>query len=88
MECLPWGVGPGGGSDPEGKRDPVPGVFFPGAQCEWTGPAPTDFPAHTNVLATPVVAMTLVSALLMVVVSRLTPGSRPGAGTMARYFAG
>jgi SSS family solute:Na+ symporter len=35
----------------------------------------------------PVVAMTLVSAFLMVVVSRLTPGSRPAAGTMARYFA-
>ncbi len=55
-ECLPWGVGPGGGSDPDCKRDPVPGVFFPGAQCEWTGPAANDFPAHTNVLATPVVA--------------------------------
>ncbi|HEY5951015.1 MAG TPA: VCBS repeat-containing protein [Kofleriaceae bacterium] len=56
MECLPWGVGPGGGSDPECKRDPVPGVFFPGAQCEWTAPAANDFPAHKNVLATPVVA--------------------------------
>jgi hypothetical protein len=56
MECLPWGVGPGGGHDDECKRDPVPGVFFPGAQCEWTGPAANDFPAHTNVLATPVVA--------------------------------
>src|SRR6188768_3980633 len=56
MECLPWGVGPGGGSDPECKRDPVPGVFFPGAQCEWTAPAANDFPGHVNVLATPVVA--------------------------------
>jgi hypothetical protein len=56
MECLPWGVGPGGGSDPGCKRDPVPGVFFPGAQCEWTAPDPNDFPGHVNVLATPVVA--------------------------------
>ena len=40
MECLPWGVGPGGGNDPTCKRDPVPGVFFPGAQCEWLGPPP------------------------------------------------
>src|SRR5512141_3129270 len=23
-ECLPWGVGPGGASDPTCKRDPVP----------------------------------------------------------------
>lgn len=56
MECLPWGVGPGGGSDPGCKRDPVPGVFFPGAQCEWTGPAADDYPDHKNVLATPMVA--------------------------------
>ena len=56
-ECLPWGVGPGGGSDPECKRDPVPGVFFPGAQCEWLGPPPGDgFPDHVNVLSTPMVA--------------------------------
>jgi hypothetical protein len=34
----------------------------------------------------PVVPMTIVSALLMVVVSRLTAGSRPGAATLARYF--
>lgn len=54
-ECLPWGVGPGGVSDPQCKRDPVPGVFFPGAQCEWTEPAADDFPDHKNVLATPLV---------------------------------
>ncbi len=34
----------------------------------------------------PVVPMTLISALLMVMVSRWTPGSRPGAATLARYF--
>jgi len=34
----------------------------------------------------PVVPMTLMSALLMVMVSRWTPGSRPGATTLARYF--
>jgi hypothetical protein len=57
MECLPWGVGPGGMNDPECKRDPVPGVFFPGAQCEWNGPPAGDpFPGHVNVLATPMVA--------------------------------
>lgn len=56
-ECLPWGVGPGGGSDPTCKRDPVPGVFFPGAQCEWLGPPPGDpYPDSVNVLATPMVA--------------------------------
>lgn len=56
-ECLPWGVGPGGTSDTACKRDPVPGVFFPGAQCEWVGPPAGDpFPDHKNVLATPMVA--------------------------------
>jgi hypothetical protein len=34
----------------------------------------------------PVVPMTVISALLMVVVSRWTPGSRPPAATLARYF--
>ena len=34
----------------------------------------------------PVVPMTLISALLMVVVSRCTAGSRPAAATLARYF--
>jgi SSS family solute:Na+ symporter len=34
----------------------------------------------------PVVPMTIVSALLMIVVSRLTAGSRPGAATISRYF--
>jgi hypothetical protein len=57
MECLPWGVGPGGTSDPACKNAPVPGVFFPGVQCEWLGPPAGDaFPAHVNVLATPMVA--------------------------------
>ena len=57
QECLPWGVGPGGTSDPLCKRTPVPGVFFPAAQCEWLGPPAGDaFPAHSNVLATPMVA--------------------------------
>jgi SSS family solute:Na+ symporter len=35
----------------------------------------------------PVVPMTIVSALLMVVVSRLTSGARPSAETIARYFS-
>jgi SSS family solute:Na+ symporter len=34
----------------------------------------------------PVVPMTLISALLMVMVSRWTSASRPGAATLARYF--
>jgi SSS family solute:Na+ symporter len=34
----------------------------------------------------PVVPMTLISALLMVVVSRITTASRPAAATLARYF--
>jgi hypothetical protein len=34
----------------------------------------------------PVVPMTLISALLMVIVSRWTSASRPSAATLARYF--
>src|SRR5947208_1478712 len=56
-ECLPWGLGPGGTSDPTCKNDAAPGVFFPGVQCEWLGPPAGDaFPDHVNVLATPMVA--------------------------------
>lgn len=56
-ECLPWDTGPGGPNDAACKRAPVPGVFFPGAQCEWLGPPPGDpYPGHVNVLATPMVA--------------------------------
>jgi hypothetical protein len=56
-ECLPWGVGASTMSDPACKNEPVPGVFFPGVQCEWLGPPAGDaFPDHVNVLATPMVA--------------------------------
>jgi hypothetical protein len=42
---------------------------------------------RTQVLALlPVVPMTLISALLMVIVSRCTPASCPAGVTLARYF--
>ncbi len=48
----------------------------------------TRIAAGTTVLGfLPVVPMTLVSALLMVIVSRLTARSRPGPSTISRYFA-
>jgi hypothetical protein len=57
MECLPWGVGPGGQSDLACHDDPAPGVFFPVEQCAWVGPPADDaFPLHAHVLATPMVA--------------------------------
>src|SRR5262245_27104562 len=56
-ECLPWGVGPGGTHDDQCTREVVPGVFFPGVQCEWLGPPAGDpFPDHRNVLGSPMVA--------------------------------
>ncbi len=56
-ECLPWGVGPGGTFDTACVREVVPGVFFPGVQCEWLGPPAGDpFPDHKNVLGSPMVA--------------------------------
>jgi hypothetical protein len=36
----------------------------------------------------PVVPMTLISALLMIVVSLMTPRACPGQATLAKYFAG
>ncbi len=62
-ECLPWGVGPGGDSNPECTQEVVPGVFFPDVQCEWLGgadPCASDttvpYPCHRNVLGSPMVA--------------------------------
>jgi len=56
-ECLPWGIGPGGSYDDACTREVVPGVFFPGVQCEWLGPPLGDqFPDHKNVLGSPMVA--------------------------------
>jgi hypothetical protein len=57
MECLPFEVGPGGDRNAECRRQPVPGVFLPGAQCEWLGPPAGDmYPDHKNILGTPAVA--------------------------------
>lgn len=56
-ECIPYGVGPGGTFDDACTREVVPGVFFPGVQCEWLGPPAGDpFPDHKNVLGSPMVA--------------------------------
>jgi len=56
-ECLPWGVGGSGVSDPQCQGEPAPGVFFPELQCQWLGPPLGDaYPGHVNVLATPMVA--------------------------------
>jgi len=49
----------------------------------------TRTPAGAMVLGClPVVPMTIVSALLMVIVSRFTAGARPSRDTLARYFQG
>ena len=56
-ECLPWGVGPGGSFDATCTVAPVADVAFPAPTCDWSGPPAGDgFPAHVNVLATPMVA--------------------------------
>lgn len=57
MECLPWGVGPGGAADTSCAGAAAPGAFFPQLQCAWLGPPAGDaYPDHVNVLATPMVA--------------------------------
>lgn len=54
--CVGWGTTAGEAYDPSCVREAVPGVFFPGVQCEWLGPPPNDpYPEHKNVLSTPMV---------------------------------
>jgi hypothetical protein len=56
-ECLPWGVGPGGASDPSCRRELAAGAFVPEVECAWHGPPAGDpFPEHVQVLSTPLVA--------------------------------
>ncbi|MHB8876745.1 MAG: FG-GAP repeat domain-containing protein, partial [Myxococcaceae bacterium] len=56
-ECIPYGVGPRGGTNPECKRLTVVGLFAPRALCEWKAPPAGDpYPGHLNVLSTPLVA--------------------------------
>jgi SSS family solute:Na+ symporter len=65
---------------------PPPGIEIP----VWAaGGMPIVTRAATGMMVAgflPVVPMTIVSALLMVVVSVLTPGGRPGRATLDRYF--
>jgi Na+/proline symporter len=65
---------------------PAPGLAVP----VWTvfgAEIITRAAAGTMVLGMlPVVPMTLISAAFMIVVSLMTPSSRPSAGTLARYF--
>ena len=56
-ECIPFGTGPFGTFNPECEEPIVIGLFEPDIQCEWTAPEMGDpFPAHVNVLTTPLVA--------------------------------
>ena len=94
-ECLPYGVGPGGDHDPTCTRTPVPGVFFPGVQCEWLGPPAGDpYPDHKNVLSTPMVAAIDARAaassrgrqIVLVSYNYTDGGAQSCEGTDANYF--
>jgi SSS family solute:Na+ symporter len=66
---------------------PAPGVFVPVWSVGGVDVV-TRSTAGALVLGfLPVVPMTIISALLMVVVSKATSGARPGEATIARYFA-
>jgi hypothetical protein len=55
--CIPFGEGPEGDVNEECLGDVVIGLFEPDLQCEWVAPPPGDlYPAHVNVLTTPLVA--------------------------------
>ena len=56
-ECIPFGVGPCGDSDPSCEAPPVAGPFGPDLECEWTGPADTsnNTGSHNQVMASVIV---------------------------------
>src|SRR5688572_27541170 len=92
-ECIPYGVGPGGTHDDECTREVVPGVFFPGVQCEWLGPPAGDpFPDHKNVLGSPMVAVFDASEefvrpwIVVVTYNGIDGGSPACASTDPAYF--
>src|SRR5262249_51635082 len=56
-ECIPYGIGPHGPTDPTCQRPPAIGLFAPHAQCQSTAPPPGHpWPAHKTVLTPPLVA--------------------------------
>ena len=92
-ECLPYGVGPCGANDSTCKSTPVPGVFFPGVQCEWLGPPAGDkYPDHKNVLGTPMVANVAANgeisrpAIVFVSYNFTDGGAESCEGTNPAYF--
>ena len=92
-ECLPFGVGPGGQFNAECRREPVPGVFLSGAQCEWLGPPAGDaYPDHTNILGTPAVAFLgsegefATPAIVFISYNFTDGGPESAQGSDPRYF--
>lgn len=56
-QCIPYGSGPRGEVNEACEGVPPVGIFTPSVQCEWTAPPEGDaYPAHLNVLGTPMVA--------------------------------
>jgi hypothetical protein len=57
-ECIPYPLGPRGNNNMGCKRPADPAFFSPQPQCSWPGTndISNDFPQHTNVLTTPLVA--------------------------------
>jgi len=55
-DCIPYGTGPRGDTNPDCTRLIIAGLFQPALQCEWTAPPAGDYDNHLQVLGTPVVA--------------------------------
>ncbi|MBU1243120.1 hypothetical protein KKD52_07870 [Myxococcota bacterium] len=55
--CVPYGTGPRGHFNPQCGEYPQSGIFSPFLHCTWSAPPAGDpYPAHVNVLSTPLVA--------------------------------
>ena len=90
--CVPFGLEPEGEINEECKGDIQIGLFEPGIQCEWTEPPPGDaFPAHRNVLTTPLVADLPntgpgISTIVIVTYNYTDGGSQSGWGSNGNYY--
>lgn len=90
--CVPYGWGPRGEVDETCTGRVEIGVFEPSMECEWPGPEADDrFPAHRNVLGTPLVANSphdskYGAEIFFVSYNHTDGGSAAAAGDNPEYF--
>ena len=90
--CISFGTGPFGNSNPECEQSIAIGLFEPDVQCQWTEPPAGDpYPAHVNVLTTPLVAdlpydSGFAGEIVIVTYNFTDGGAEAGWGSNPAYF--